>query len=166
MNAIGFVAVLSLSFVSPEDEALKILMRRWAGSGGTGEWNKVLNTSYELKCDDKIYCAFLALECGSGESSSGPLAEGNWKGKDKRIISWKCQSLDAKKGHVIIAGQKFDLAKGGLFVIGPKGEKITIYQLAPDLGRLSKVSVQKLVAEQAEQMPALNETLKAFGIFK
>jgi len=52
-----------------------------------------------------------------------------------RGVNWRCESLDGVTGTMIIGTQKFDLAKGNVFLVSTVGGA-TVTQLTRDLSGL------------------------------
>lgn len=165
------LALVILSLLNtPEEDVLKILSRRWSGDGGLANVDIEGKTSfayeYNLKCDAKAYCCFLALRCTSKASESGPSAEGEFLTEDKRGVFWKCTSLDGATGKVAIGRRTFALAAGGLFILVPREKEIEVIQVAADLTKVKKLSALGLAREQARNQPVLRKTLQEFGVMK
>jgi hypothetical protein len=152
---------------TPEEEAIKILSLGWKAYGAGGTWGEVRYYSCVLECKKQAYCALVAYRCDDMDLNGGPLAEGKFRTMDdKRQVPWSCRSLDGKTGIVTIDGKKYDLANGRLFVVCARMGKMAIFQLSPDLGRVSpeSVGVNALVAEESKKKPPVRAALKTLGL--
>jgi hypothetical protein len=84
--------------------------------------------------DGRVFLVLAASGC-SGGSSGG--RGGSFRGRiyalDKREIAWSCRTRDGVTGAVTIDGQKFDLGKGGVFLVSTADKQTKVHQLAVDM---------------------------------
>jgi hypothetical protein len=65
----------------------------------------------------------------SGGTGGDPVFHGEFRLKDARRIPWSCSTRDGKTGRVTIAGDSYDLANGGMFLVRTKGGGMKVEQL-------------------------------------
>lgn len=129
---------------------LMIFAPAWRGAGG-----------FQVEGTSGAFCALdgkLALVIWTDKSLGQGCGTRAWgfegqthlaNGKD---LSWACKTLNGRSGKVTIEGKEYDLAKGGIFLVGTRGQKPVIRQLpidvsqiavgTPDLGDVDKVFTQ------------------------
>ena len=74
-------------------------------------------------------------------------------------VEARWESADGRTGTVLVADEKYDLAKGGLFLISAKETPPKIDQLAIDMSKLHSGKVEAELDELAEMEPRLKTFL-------
>jgi hypothetical protein len=138
------------------------------GSSGTRQLEtkegKVVRTradAHYVNWDDKlalvVLCDFSGSERGGGADTAGHFHGVSAAGGRK--VEWRWETTDGKSGTVVINGQKYDRADGGLFLVYTAGEKPRVVQRKLDfqgdektLDELAKTDpeVKQFVAGAAE----------------
>lgn len=77
---------------------------------------------------------------------------------DDRRVDWQCRTEDGRTGSVTINGNKFDLAKGGLFLVSTKSGTIRVRQINPKSSKLTDYDALAEAHPQIQQF--FNESLK------
>lgn len=111
--------------------------KSWGSSGSSAfQSDGQTSTTYaiqRLTCDGRVYLFLAANRCkGSGGGGGDGGGRGQFHTNDGRDIDWSCATRDGRTGHVVIDGQKFDLAQGGLFLILTSDPPTRVEQLALD----------------------------------
>jgi len=89
---------------------------------------------------DRVFLVIWLDFCPSGggsEAVSGPntTIKRQYATTDGNSVQWKCHTVDGKTGTIIINGVEYDLAKGGLFLVAAKQDKLQVTQLNRDFER-------------------------------
>ena len=96
------------------DVVVKKLTAHWARRGGPLEL--------------VILCDFYG-ESSISRGGSDRKVSGQSTAYDGRRVEWEWQATDGKIGTVVINGQKYDRAEGGLFLVYTEGDKPRVVQL-------------------------------------
>lgn len=137
----------------------------WGGGGhSTGKASAggvpVNYTIRHLTCDGRVYFVLAADGCSGGSSGSGPTARGQLFAVDGRKIPWSCTTTDGKSGTATFDGQQFDLAKGALFIVSAKDNKMKVEQVAVDMSKLQSDLLHEKVQCLAETEPRVASFFK------
>lgn len=71
---------------------------------------------------------------GSSSSAKSTEIEGEFSSEDGKALSWTCHTVDGLAGTVVIAGEKYELAEGGVFLVKDTAAGPEVAQLDLDLG--------------------------------
>ena len=74
----------------------------------------------------------LVSEGGSGSCSSGPPASGALRATDGREVAWTCDTRDGRTGRVTVGAERFELAKGSVFLVNLRNGTTVVEQVAVD----------------------------------
>lgn len=119
-----------------------------------------------VEWDDKL-ALLLVCDFAGHNNRSGADSDGGFDGHSstadlQRVVEWRWRTLDGKSGTVVINGQKYDRAAGGLFLVDTQDEKPRVVQLKgqlkgdhdglKDLARKDS-QIRRFVAEASEPIP-------------
>ena len=105
----------------------------WGQEGGGGSEHHI----ERLSCDGRVFLVLAANGCSGGSSSGdGGIFRGQLRALDGREIAWSCSTRDGAQATVIVDSQRFDLSKGGVFLVSTNDKKTKVEQLAVDMSKL------------------------------
>jgi hypothetical protein len=125
-------------------------------------------------CDDRVYF-FMAYAFDRGSSFDGGASsiEGattgtmiirpKGRGKDgvkDRALVWSCTTKDGKTGAVVIDGQKFDLARGAIFLVKAKDKETEAEQISVDMEKLKGEDDDRKIEAVGAAQPRIGAFLK------
>jgi hypothetical protein len=116
-----------------------------------------------LTCDGRVFLVATVDGCSASSVHTSPTSRGVWRTVDGRSLEWSCTTADGTGGTVAIAGQQFDLAKGGIFLVTAKANQTKVEQLALDMSKLRGDSVVRLLEDdfgKSEAGPRIQAFLK------
>jgi hypothetical protein len=92
---------------------------------------------------------------GGGDTSTnmhGVSCRGRLLGANGEVLTYQCESKDGKTGTATIEGQRYDLARGSLFLVATDGKTFRIKQLSRDLKNVqfNQDSLSQLAQRDAE----------------
>jgi hypothetical protein len=109
------------------------------GGGMTGCCSDTLTGQVNYRvayqsCDDGVFLV-LVIDGAGGLSESGG-GRGSVGTLDGRRIEWTCETRDGTFGTVTLCGSKYDLSRGGLFLVTARHGQTHIRQVKADLSEL------------------------------
>jgi hypothetical protein len=113
-----------------------------------------------LARDGRVFLVMATSDCVGGSSGNesglaGSRTQGQLNAADGRKIAWSCTTADGTSGTVVVDGQEFDLAKGGVLLISLRGNKTKVEQLAVEMSKLQGGPVHEKVRGLADEEPRI-----------
>jgi hypothetical protein len=143
--------------------SLKYMPKNWGGRGSANSGlRKTGRTNYGIAClsvNDRVYFT-LVSEGGNSLGNSGPPASGTLRAADGRTVEWTCNTADRQTGHVTIGTERFELEKGGVFLVNLRGGKTVVEQVAVEVGQLQGRGIEDRLQAVSQSNERLAEFLK------